>query len=84
MRSLSRQEKFGDIGNRTVDIKSRNGRSERVATLWGIRPMAKKANETTGKKVASMASKLLRSKSSSKAVKSVAASALTQKVKKKK
>ncbi|WP_164746865.1 MULTISPECIES: hypothetical protein [unclassified Mesorhizobium] len=46
--------------------------------------MAKKANETTSKKVASVASKLLRSKSSSKAVKSVAGSALTQKVKKKK
>lgn len=46
--------------------------------------MAKRANETTSKKVASAASKLLRSKSSSKAVKSVAASALTQRVKKKK
>lgn len=45
--------------------------------------MAKKPNETTSKKVASTASKLLRSKSSSKAVKSVAGSALTQKVKKK-
>jgi hypothetical protein len=45
--------------------------------------MAKKS-ETTSKKVASMASKLLRSKSASKAVKSVAGSALTQKVKTKK
>lgn len=43
----------------------------------------KKTGETTSKKVASIASKLLSSKSSSKAVKSVAASALTQKVKRK-
>lgn len=40
--------------------------------------MATKRNEQTSKKVASTASKLLRSPKSSKAVKSVAASALTQ------
>ena len=44
--------------------------------------MAKKS-ETTSAKVATKASKLLKSKSTSKAVKSVAGSALTQKVKKK-
>ena len=37
-------------------------------------------NETTSKRVASKASKLLRSKKSSAAVKSVAGSALTQKI----
>ncbi len=40
--------------------------------------MVKQTNEQTGKKVGSTASRLLRSPSSSKAVKSVAASALTQ------
>ncbi|HEY9011983.1 MAG TPA: hypothetical protein VIN06_13290 [Devosia sp.] len=45
--------------------------------------MATKKSETTSKKVATVASKLLRDKSSSAAVKSVAASALTQKVKSK-
>lgn len=43
-----------------------------------------KNNEKTSKKVASIASKLLKSKSTSKAVKSVAASALTQSPNKKK
>lgn len=41
-------------------------------------------HETTSKRVASIASKLLRDKRSSKQVKSVAASVLTQKVKKRK
>lgn len=41
-------------------------------------------NEKTSKKVGTTASKLLRSKTSSKAVKSVAASALTQRPTKKK
>lgn len=45
--------------------------------------MATKKNESTGKTVASTAAKLLRSKSASKDVKSVAASALTQKIKSK-
>ena len=45
--------------------------------------MAKKPNETTSKKVTSKAGKLLTSKSTSKTVKSVAASALAQRVKKK-
>ncbi|GLS36525.1 hypothetical protein GCM10010869_21140 [Mesorhizobium tianshanense] len=46
--------------------------------------MAKKPkNETTSKKVASAASKILRSQTASKAAKSVAGSALTQRVKKK-
>ncbi len=40
--------------------------------------MAKKINEQTSKSVASKASKILRSPSSTKAMKSVAASALTQ------
>lgn len=40
--------------------------------------MARGKNERTSKRVASAASKLLRSKKSSKQVKSVAASALTQ------
>jgi HTH-type transcriptional regulator / antitoxin HigA len=43
----------------------------------------KSVNETTGKKVASAASKILHDPKASKATKSVAASALTQKVKKK-
>ena len=41
-------------------------------------------NEKTSKKVAAIASKLLRSKSTPKSVKSVAASALTQRPSKKK
>ena len=45
--------------------------------------MAKSKNESTSKKVASIASKLLSDPKTSKAVKSVAASALTQKNKKK-
>ena len=44
--------------------------------------MSKRRNETTSRRVATTASKLLKSKSSSKRVKSVAGSALTQKVKK--
>lgn len=46
--------------------------------------MAKKRNEQTSKKVASKAAKILRDPSSSKAEKSVAASALTQAPDKKK
>ena len=46
--------------------------------------MATKKGETTSKKVGTTASKLLRSPSTSKAVKSVAASALTQRPNKKK
>jgi len=45
--------------------------------------MAKKRNETTSKRAASAASKVLRSKSASKAAKTAAGSALTQRVKKK-
>jgi hypothetical protein len=45
--------------------------------------MAKSKNESTSKKVASTAAKLLSDPKSSKAVKSVAGSALTQKTKKK-
>lgn len=48
-----------------------------------VKKPTKPGGETTSKKVASIASKLLSSKSTSKKVKSVAASALTQKVKKK-
>lgn len=43
-------------------------------------PNKKIANETTSKRVASVASKLLSNPSSSKAVKTVAASVLTQRV----
>lgn len=46
--------------------------------------MANKKGETTSKRVASAASKLLRNPKSTKAVKSVAASALTQRPDKKK
>lgn len=45
-----------------------------------IMPNKKVANETTSKRVASVAAKLLSSPYSSKAVKTVAASALTQRV----
>ena len=45
--------------------------------------MATKRNETTSKRAASAASKVLRSKTASKAAKTAAGSALTQRVKKK-
>ncbi len=44
----------------------------------GVLPMVKSRNEQTSKKVATKASKLLRSPKSSSAVRSVAGSALTQ------
>lgn len=44
--------------------------------------MAKQRNETTSKKVASQAAKILRDPRSSKSAKSVAGSALTQRVRK--
>ena len=46
--------------------------------LQGEVEVTKKTNEETSKRVAKLASKLLRSKKTSKNVKSVAASALTQ------